>query len=421
MGLISVADLQPGMRLASSVMDGNGRLLLGQGAEITAKHVSIFETYGIIEVDVEGASKEAFQSAALEDIGEEYVKKADAELQSRFRYTKLENEVVREVYRIALLRKAQQIKQLDSKDGTPKKPQVMMGNRAVWEVDQDNEKIKPSQLLTDEVQLPSLPAIFTQLTEAIEDPNSSAQKISWVISKDTALSTKLLKLVNSPFYGFESKIDTLSRAVAVAGVKQLCELAAGISVIKAFKDIPAHLIDMTSFWKHSIACGVCARILADRARIKNSERLFIAGLLHDVGRLILFHFIPNHSHRILLDAKMKKKGLRDVELEILNFDHALIGSRALKNWKFPPALVNAVAYHHDPRNAFDMAEAGIIQTADMIVNALEYGSSGEEFVPPISPGVWSYLQFSLGIIDPSVRQMDNQLEEVLRLLCSDES
>jgi putative nucleotidyltransferase with HDIG domain len=148
--------------------------------------------------------------------------------------------------------------------------------------------------------------------------------------------------------------------------------------------------------------------------------MFIAGLLHDIGRLILFHLLPDHARRVLLRAQATRSLLYTTESELFSFTHALIGARAIEKWRFPARLVDTIRSHHDPKNAFDTTEAGIIQLSDTITNAMEYGSSGEVYVPPLSTGIWGFLQFSTGAIDLTIRQVDRQLEEITRLLFFDD-
>ena len=131
----------------------------------------------------------------------------------------------------------------------------------------------PSSLVGEDTQLASLPNIFMEITDVLSDPRSSAINIANVISKDPSLSAKLLKIVNSAFYNFPSRIDTISRAVMIIGSKQLSALALGTSIIRIFQDIPSDLVNMKSFWEHSLACGIGARMIASYKNIHNTEQI----------------------------------------------------------------------------------------------------------------------------------------------------
>lgn len=263
--------------------------------------------------------------------------------------------------------------------------------------------------------------IFSKINKTILKPNSSANEIGMIISKDTSLSARLLKIVNSAFYGFPSRIDSISRAVAIIGTRQLSSLAAGVTVVNMFKDIPSDIVDMKSFWKHSIACGVNARIIASYQGIQNTERLFVSGLLHDIGRLILYNYAPDQSTYALAKAKRTNIMLNKVEYEDLDFDHAEIGGLLLKKWKLPVLIEDAVTYHHSPQKSQYLLEAAIVHLADIMANATGIGSSGERFVSPLNSDAWECIGLSTNILDLTIKQADHYLEEIFRFFCSDEN
>jgi len=189
-----------------------------------------------------------------------------------------------------------------------------------------------------------------------------------------------------------------------------------MNIMDVFKDIPSDLIDMKSFWKHSIACGVAARIIANYKNIQNTERLFVGGLLHDIGRLMLYSYLPAHARHAILKAKRDNNLLLNTESEIMGFDHTKIGGRLLKNWKLPASLQNIVIYHHTPQESRDPLEPAIVHLADIITNALGVGSSGERFVPPLDLDAWKYINISTNILQLTILQMDQQIEEIVRFL-----
>jgi HD-like signal output (HDOD) protein len=152
---------------------------------------------------------------------------------------------------------------------------------------------KPESLLKGVVELSSLPFIYIKINEAVNNPRSSTQDISNIISNDPGLSTRLLKLVNSAFYRFSSKIETVSRALLLVGTQQIRDLALATSVVNLFKGIPDSFVSMESLWKHSVACGLAAKKLAiTRQSESSAERFFAAGIIHDIGRLVIYKKIP---------------------------------------------------------------------------------------------------------------------------------
>ena len=277
-------------------------------------------------------------------------------------------------------------------------------------------------LMKGTLEIPSLPMIFTRIDEAVNNPRSSLADIGRVISEDSSLTARLLKIVNSAFYSFPSKIETISRAVTVVGTQQLRDLALATSVMKLFQGIPPDLINMEAFWKHSIACGVAARVLAAHKREANIERFFVAGILHDIGRLVLCMKDPDWMRSALGRCHASGELLYKVENEELGFDHASLGRVLLENWKLPASLVETVAYHHNPEAAARFPiEAAVVHLADIIAHAMQLGSSGERFVPPLSPLAWERAGMSAGQLPAAIEQIDRQYREAVEWMAPEGS
>jgi putative nucleotidyltransferase with HDIG domain len=248
----------------------------------------------------------------------------------------------------------------------------------------------PEAILAADPVLVSLPEVFMRIREVLSDPASTVEEAAAVISKDPSLTAKLLKLVNSAFYARTLRVsgglppgpvDTLSRAVMLLGLNQLSTLAMGVSVMPLFKDIPAGCIDMRQFWRHSIGVGLIAKLLAVRLCDPSPERFFVAGLLHDIGRLVLYKQTPAAAGATLSAAAASGRHLVEVERELLGFDHAELGGMLLRKWRFPESLEQSVWRHHAPSTAEAPLEAAIVCVADMIAGATLPGSSGERLVP----------------------------------------
>ena len=277
-------------------------------------------------------------------------------------------------------------------------------------------------LMKGTLEIPSLPMIFTRIDEAVNNPRSSLADIGRVISEDSSLTARLLKIVNSAFYSFPSKIETISRAVTVVGTQQLRDLTLATSVMKLFQGIPPDLINMEAFWKHSIACGVAARVLAAHKREANIERFFVAGILHDIGRLVLCMKDPDWMRSALGRCHASCELLYKVEIEELGFDHASLGRVLLENWKLPASLVETVAYHHNPEAAARFPiEAAVVHLADIIAHAMQLGSSGERFVPPLSPLAWERAGMSAGQLPAAIEQIDQQYREAVEWMAPEGS
>ncbi len=278
----------------------------------------------------------------------------------------------------------------------------------------------PEKLAKEVLTITSLPNVYIKLMETANNPNSSSRDFVSIISDDVGLSARLMKLVNSAFFGYPSKIDSLSRAVSIVGIKQLQDLALATSIFDTFKNIPNDYVTMESFWKHSIACAVIARILANYRREFNVERAFVSGLLHDIGRLVMFMVIPDKANEAFNLAQSQNKLLYQAEKQVIGFNHAATGGALLKQWKLPEQIIYAVKYHHNPiaANRFKV-DVAIIHIADIIIAALPLNSSGERLVPSFSTDAWNELGLPVNILDSLMNDFNLQYQDALSIIMSD--
>ena len=269
------------------------------------------------------------------------------------------------------------------------------------------------------IELVSLPEIFIKVNEMVENPKYSASAIGAVIENDPAVSARLLKLVNSPFYGFPSRIDTISRAIAIIGTRELRDMVLATSVVRLFSGLPNDLVTMDDFWHHSILCGVAARSLAAYKRIAHIEHFFVAGLLHDLGSLIVYRKLPELAREALLRTCHSNEVLYQVEQEILGFDHAEVGLELARAWKLPSSLMESIGFHHEPENAHDYPlEAAIVHLADLVVTALDLGKNGP--APPLSRHAAKLTDFTADMVDIVARESMQQFREVYNsLFCAE--
>lgn len=248
------------------------------------------------------------------------------------------------------------------------------------------------ELIKGNERLASLPEIYYQLNEAIHDPDCTFDDIGEIISIDTSLTLRILKIVNSAFYGFSSQVETVSHALTIIGTDQLTQLVLASSVMSRFKGIPEELINMEKFWQHSLACGLASRALATLSGEYNVERFFVAGLLHDVGRLVMCVKIPEQTAELMTRVRDTEQSLYEAEQKTLGFDHAELGGRLLKSWFLPERLEEAVASHHEPHKAANFPEeAAIVNLGNSIAHAMEIGDSGEVVASPLNPKSWEAI------------------------------
>lgn len=280
----------------------------------------------------------------------------------------------------------------------------------------DVEPLDALEILRKEHQLPALPQVFLELQQALNAKNTSADDLAEIISQDPSLTAFLLRMVNSAFYSLPMQIDTISRAVTVIGVNQLSTLAVGTSVLSLFKDVPAEVLDMEQFWKHSVGCGLIARRLCRITGKGDPERAFVAGLLHDIGQLILLQSEPERAAAVLAHARSEKEPLWVEEKKRLGFDHATLGGMLLRKWNFPFVLVSAVLEHHAPKDDQKDFEPALVHCAEILATGLGIGSSGEYFVQPPPPAIWAAMDLTPERLDEMVEDLDEELEEAFTIL-----
>ena len=275
----------------------------------------------------------------------------------------------------------------------------------------------PAELVKDLPALSSLPAVIDELERSLERGEASMDELGDIVKKDPDLTARLLRLANSTFYGFPKGVETVAEALSLIGLQQLKQLLTGSSVLEYFRDIPPAMVNMRSFWEHSIACGLAAKIIASQRRAPDPELYFVLGLIHDIGRLVFYLQLPEASLRVLKAYEANEQlPLYEYEKQHFGFEHGEVAGLLLQKWDFPKSLVSAVAHHHQPQKAdVFFTQTAVIYLADFIVHAMGLGNSGERLVPRFIPQVWQRLDLPEASLRMTIRETDKQFEDVLTL------
>jgi len=230
----------------------------------------------------------------------------------------------------------------------------------------------PQEIIKQVDGLLSLPEAVISANQLLNSPAATARDIGEVISHDPALSAQLLKLVNSAFYGFTAPIDTISRAVTVIGNRELRTVILSASVATVFNQIEPALIDMDDFWHRSVYAGLVAKRLGEDRGKGRKEALFLTGLLHDVGKIILFTYLPNEAGLILQQAAESGRPLHQVEQDMLNFTSAELGADLLESWNLGENLWLPIRYQRTPEQASGFeTEAWMLHLAIALTDCVE--------------------------------------------------
>jgi putative nucleotidyltransferase with HDIG domain len=279
--------------------------------------------------------------------------------------------------------------------------------------------LRPKDLISGATRTSSLPEIFIMINEVVNDPTSSFSDIAQVVNLDASLSARLLKIVNSSFYSFPSNIETVTHAIAVIGTEQLHNLALATTIISNFKGIPDKTLNMNLFWRHSMGVAIVARNLAIHCRESNPERFYLAGILHDIGRLIILENLPDEASQIVTRQNETGGIVWEIERDVLGFDHGEVGAALAHSWNLPLSLEEIIGNHHNPSRSIRYPlETAIIHLADIIAKAMGLGSSGDIHVPPLDEKSWEQLKLPTGVFSAIWNQTESQFNETIDILLS---
>jgi putative nucleotidyltransferase with HDIG domain len=263
--------------------------------------------------------------------------------------------------------------------------------------------------------LPSLPWVVGEVIKLIDDPNSTISELNEVICRDQSMTTKVLRLSNSAFYGYSRRIATIVEAIGVLGYNTIRDLVLAASVYSLMKkEVKGYQIASGDIWRHSITCAMTARIVARRTGYQQGDQAFIAGLVHDIGKVILSVYVADAYDEIIRQVREEEKPFSVVEEEILGFTHAAVGARVADKWNLPADHVEAIACHHTPLDAAENPElTAIVHVADAICMSMGIGLGGDGLYYPFEGEALALLRLN----EKDVEAIISELSE----LVSDES
>lgn len=221
-----------------------------------------------------------------------------------------------------------------------------------------------SDLLTGDLQLASPPNIFYEFKKAVDDSNKSIADAAYIIEKDAALSLKLLKIVNSAFYGFPANISSIARASSIIGITELQNLILSTVIIEKFSAMPGETLSMNDFWARSLHCALIAKELDLFLGKKYSESIFLCGLFHDIGQLVFFRRIPVLAREVELELQARQQfNLQDevnAEESLIGFNHFETGAELCRLWNLPEIIIESIRLHNHPDDNGDYCETAAL-------------------------------------------------------------
>ncbi|MCR4418996.1 MAG: HDOD domain-containing protein [Clostridia bacterium] len=213
-------------------------------------------------------------------------------------------------------------------------------------------EVRLEDLVAKVEDLPALPVVVGQVMRLTEDPDSTAMDLGAVIGRDQALTARVLRLANSAYYGFPRRVGTVTEAVVLLGFNTIRNLVLAASVSNVLlREAPGYQLARGELWRHSLTSAMAARLLARKVRYRGAEEAFVAGLLHDIGKLVLSQYVGETYAQIWERVTQERLPFMEAERATLGFDHAQAGGLVAEKWNLPEALVEAVSLHHQPAAA----------------------------------------------------------------------
>lgn len=267
--------------------------------------------------------------------------------------------------------------------------------------------------------IPTLPTVIEKITRLLQNPQTSAEEVGRAITTDQSIASKVLKLVNSAFYGFPGKISTITHAIVILGFSTVKNIVLTASIFDFFqKRGQLHPdFDMEQFWQHSLACGAASQAIAKYIGYEQKEECFIGGLVHDIGKVALCQYLPEDFELVVKEVKKKGILFYDAEREQLGTTHEEIGAVLTERWNLPKNLQDVVRYHHHPSlSQTHRTMTGIVQIADVFIRALDFGYGGDDKIPLIDQASWKKLGFSSLALGPLLQDIDEEVEKASTMM-----
>lgn len=258
--------------------------------------------------------------------------------------------------------------------------------------------------------LPTLPTIYVQITELIKDSNVSVAEVAHVIEMDQALTSKILRLVNSSFFGFSRQVTSIRQAVVLLGFSTVQSTVLSVSVFDSFSTKNHQIFNLEEFWKHSIGCGILCTTLEKRLKTGYHDETFVSGLLHDIGKIILDRYFMKEFEETLEYCKKNQVPFYEAEQMIIGCSHDEIGEYLAEKWKLPYALVEAIALHHKPSNIRSEPKlVSLVHISDCLAHRVGCGFSDNRNLPEFQ----SFALEELGLREEKIPDLIEEMKQVI--------
>lgn len=265
-------------------------------------------------------------------------------------------------------------------------------------------------VIADFGHLPASPDVVMKLLDYLKQDEVEADVVATMIAKDQVLAAKSLRLANSSFYGLQRRVATIHDAIVVLGQRTVSTMVTAMAITGRFQSLQVAGYDQRTFWLHNVGTALCARALAQRVKI-NPENAFTAGLLHDIGKLVLATRFPEDFASVLAYQTEKDCTMVEAERNLLGFDHAQIGAALAQQWKFATEIGEAVGGHHTPEDHLASPLTGLIHVANVMAHVLNFSGEENDLAPRISEVAWNRLGLSWGDFKHLMAEVSSQRQD----------
>lgn len=267
----------------------------------------------------------------------------------------------------------------------------------------EDKRSEIRSIIMNTKSLPTLPGVISKLNSLTDNDRSSIPEMARIVSSDQVLSARILKLANSPSYGFY-RVTTISNAMILLGVNVVKSLAISSSIFEIMET------NSVGLWEHSLGAGLGANIIARKLDMRDSEEISTAALLHDIGKVIIRLNFGDDYRQLLSLIRKKDMSMLEAEMELLGTDHAQVGAWLAKSWFLPDRLVEPIACHHDVTSSYNFSlKTATVHLADVLVKASDFGFSGDDLVPRIQPAAWEKLGMTESLLAEIVEEFEDKL------------
>ncbi len=271
--------------------------------------------------------------------------------------------------------------------------------------------IKPDELVLRINELPVIPSAIAEILRVVNDSAASSVDIEWAVSRDQSVAAKVLKVVNSAAYGFIRRVETVREAVVMLGLRKMRDIAASMAAAELFLSGPKGLVDSAQLWLHGLATSIWAREIISRKRLTDMDVVITAGLLHDIGILILHQFCTERYHEVLTQAQKKNRHHESVEKRLLKTTHARVGATLCAKWKLPISLTQLISHHHSKLCPSDPALA-LLMLADHLAHEFGQGPFPWGSLPTLHEDVLVLLEIDQADMNMLVESKQDVVDQV---------